>query len=172
MDLGVLAWVERDNKIQVQVQVQVQVDGDGCSPMVVSGITYPVVAIGTQCWTAENMKHAATTGNAWNYNDSSSDLPYNNDGYGLLYDWVGAMNGSTTEGAQGICALGWHIPSREEFDILKGVILATYPTNPSMSLQVGGGSGFEAPLAGLYSGNYFWPYNAYRSRDTYIVQPE
>lgn len=47
MDLGALAWVERDNKIQIEKirieKVEIEVDeGNGCSPMVVSdtSITY------------------------------------------------------------------------------------------------------------------------------------
>ncbi len=137
MDLGALAWVERDNKIQV--------DGDECSSMVAGGITYSVVAIGTQCWTAENMKHTVTIGNALSYNN---DVNNDANGYGKLYDWEAAMAGATTEGAQGICASGWHIPLSDDFEILKDYLgINTAGTQ----LKEGGGSGFEGLLAGSYA---------------------
>jgi uncharacterized protein (TIGR02145 family) len=48
---------------------------------------------------------------------------YNNDestysDYGMLYQWSAAMNGTTTEGAQGICPDGWHLPTDAEWTIL------------------------------------------------------
>jgi uncharacterized protein (TIGR02145 family) len=30
------------------------------------------------------------------------------------YSWVAAMNGESKEGAQGICAKGWHIPTDDD----------------------------------------------------------
>ncbi len=38
---------------------------------------------------------------------------------GLLYQWSAAMNGSTTEGAQGICPTGFHIPTDAEWHALE-----------------------------------------------------
>jgi uncharacterized protein (TIGR02145 family) len=38
---------------------------------------------------------------------------------GKLYRYSVAMNNSTKENAQGICASGWHIPSRKDWTILK-----------------------------------------------------
>jgi len=81
------------------------------------GKEYDTVLIGTQCWMAENLDYDnGCSSNGWvnesdtgwcgYYNGSSTD-----DTYGLLYQWSAAMNGTTTEGAQGICPSGWHIPS-------------------------------------------------------------
>jgi uncharacterized protein (TIGR02145 family) len=36
------------------------------------------------------------------------------------------MCGKTTEGAQGICPDGWHIPTDEEFKILEGMVDSFY----------------------------------------------
>lgn len=151
MNLGAFTWVERSNKIRTE---KVDSDGNVVETMIAGGITYSTVTIGTQTWTAENMKHAVTTGNAWSYdNDISNDA---ND-YGKLYDWAGAMNGSTAEGAQGICATGWHIPSDGDWKTLEGELgmsTADHKTiqdseaDQGTQLKIGGGSGFEARLAG------------------------
>lgn len=37
---------------------------------------------------------------------------------GKLYQWSAAMNGATTEGVQGICPSGWHIPTNSEQYVL------------------------------------------------------
>ncbi|MBZ0184237.1 MAG: hypothetical protein K8F60_17395 [Melioribacteraceae bacterium] len=52
--------------------------------------------------------------NSWCYNND----PRNCEKYGRLYTWDAAMNGSTTEGAQGVCPSGWHIPTYNEYETL------------------------------------------------------
>ncbi len=135
--------------------------------MVAGGITYSTVTIGSQTWTAENMKHAVTTGNAWSYdNDVNNDT----NGYGKLYDWAGAMNGSTNEGAQGICAMGWHIPSDGDWKTLEGELgmstvnqngTGSRGTDQGTQLKAGGSSEFEARLAGFRVTD-----NSYFNRDS------
>ncbi|WP_201339201.1 fibrobacter succinogenes major paralogous domain-containing protein [Isorropodon fossajaponicum symbiont] len=70
----------------------------------------------------------------------------------------GAMNGSTAEGAQGICATGWHIPSDGDWKTLEGELgMSTADqdnpgfrgTDQGTQLKIGGDSGFEARLAGV-----------------------
>ncbi len=47
---------------------------------------------------------------------------------GAIYTWSAAMNGSTVEGAQGICPTGWHIPKDSEWYTLE-----SYLTNPPVN---------------------------------------
>jgi uncharacterized protein (TIGR02145 family) len=49
------------------------------------------------------------------YDDNSNNCAY----YGGLYRWNEAMQYVTTEGAQGICPSGWHIPTDAEWMILE-----------------------------------------------------
>ena len=81
------------------------------------GNTYNTVSIGSQCWMAQNLKSV-------HYSDGTTEItgkyyPNNNSGnvatYGYLYNWSAVMHGSTTEGAQGICPTGWHVPTVAEY---------------------------------------------------------
>ncbi len=86
--------------------------------------TYNTVQIGTQCWMKENMDYnngcqsvtwVNSTDNGWcGYYIGG---PFTNEG--LLYQWSAAMNGSTTAGAQGICPVGWHVPTDAEWNTLE-----------------------------------------------------
>ena len=107
----------------------------------VEGNAYSTVLIGSQCWMAEDMRttkypdnSAITKGPiadgdvAWTTDNAYYSCPPNvsNNGedcaaastFGMLYQWSAAMNGSTSEGAQGICPNGWHIPTDAESKIL------------------------------------------------------
>lgn len=108
----------------------------------VEGNIYSTNLIGNQCWMAENLRVTmysdsiaipiVTSNSAWNIlgfsdpafcyydNDSSSTALY-----GALYNWPAAMKGSASSGSvpsgvQGICPVGWHLPSDEEWKILEG----------------------------------------------------
>jgi len=122
-----------------------------------SSTVYNIVAIGSQCWMAENLDYdngcsskgwvdESDTGWCGYYNGSSTD-----DTYGLLYQWSAAMNGTTTEGAQGICPAGWHLPTHDEYTTLERQICSdignsdcdtTFPYNTSTTGYLGDG---EAP---------------------------
>ena len=113
-------------------------------PVVTPNATYNVLLFNGQCWMKENLKEPSTapcaqTPNngcnvmlngtvnndvgAWGYYNSASHSSWAttepNPGYGLLYQWSAAMNGSTTERAQGVCPAGWHIPSDCEWMYLE-----------------------------------------------------
>jgi uncharacterized protein (TIGR02145 family) len=99
------------------------------------GRTYPTVQIGNQCWMAANLNVGILLG----YGQSPSD----NDTieklcyfyyeplcnlYGALYQWEEAMGYILSEGTQGICPDGWHIPKENDWetlvDYLGGTIVA------------------------------------------------
>ncbi len=81
--------------------------------------------------------------------------------YGLLYTWDVSMNGSKNEGAQGICPVGWHIPSDDEWKQLEmalGMTSAeadmanTWRGSPAGTMLIAGGSsGYNAQLGGRRS---------------------
>lgn len=137
-----------------------------------SGNSYATVQIGNQCWMKDNMKvgsmlaTAATTPlnngfvEKWCHgtvNASSQSDPATCISHGGLYTWNEAMKYSSTEGAQGICQNGWHIPTDNEFKTLEMYLGMSQPqadaenwrgTNEGTALKEGGSSGFNAKLAG------------------------
>jgi uncharacterized protein (TIGR02145 family) len=122
------------------------------------GNSYSIKKIGNQTWMQENLKvtHApdSSTLVSYVYNDN----PDNEVKYGRLYTWSVAMNQSTEEKARGICPVGWHIPSDNDFKILEmalGMSQAqanmenTWRGAPAGTMmKAGGSSGYEALLSG------------------------
>ena len=89
------------------------------------GQSYNTVQIGTQCWMAENLNIGTRIDGSGNQTDNStiekycySDNTSNCDIYGGLYQWDEMMQYVTTEGVQGICPSGWHLPTDAEWTIL------------------------------------------------------
>lgn len=140
--------------------------------------TYNTVLINGQCWMQTNLKEIPSAFSPvptwtdgvdvgwWGYYGAAGSE--STAGEGLLYQWSAAMNGSTTERAQGVCPSGWHIPSDCEWMYLEhgqGMSIAhqTGFTNRS-SGDVGAklstftdmgtnSTGFTALLSGQRSGN-------------------
>jgi len=82
------------------------------------GQTYSAVTIGTQTWMAENLNYDAGDGSV-----CYDSLASNCDTYGRLYDWATVMDGassseSSPSGVQGVCPVGWHVPSDAEWETL------------------------------------------------------
>ena len=91
------------------------------------GNVYKTIVIGTQEWMAENLNTSsyrngdaivtgldnsawgATTSGAWSYynNDASYACPF-----GKLYNWFACTD------ARGLCPVGWHVPSDDEWTVL------------------------------------------------------
>jgi uncharacterized protein (TIGR02145 family) len=89
------------------------------------GKSYTTVQIGSQCWMAQNLNIGTKTiGSADQTNNSIiekycyGDLESNCDVYGGLYQWNEMMQYVTTEGVQGICPTGWHLPTDAEWTTL------------------------------------------------------
>ena len=91
------------------------------------GQTYTTVTIGTQTWMAENLNYAVDS--SWCYNDSTKYC----EKYGRLYQWASAMGLSATYNStsasdviftsqQGVCPVGWHIPTNAEWTILENAV--------------------------------------------------
>jgi len=109
----------------------------GTPTITYEGQTYNTVQIGDQCWLRENLNvgtkiNSTQGGYQQQDNDTVEKYCYNNDEancviYGGLYEWPEAMQYVTTEGAQGICPPGWHIPTDNEWKILEGTVDSQYP---------------------------------------------
>ncbi|MCX6233617.1 MAG: hypothetical protein NT175_02690 [Bacteroidetes bacterium] len=95
--------------------------------------TYGTVQIGDQCWMAENLNvgtmingsnNQANNGTIEKYCHNNN--PANCATYGGLYQWDEAMQYDTTQGAQGICPNGWHIPTDDEWKVIEGTVDSQY----------------------------------------------
>jgi uncharacterized protein (TIGR02145 family) len=131
-------------------------------------------AIGTQVWAKANLNVGTRIAGATNqtnnggtnvekycYGDTDagcSNTDSNGIVYGGLYQWDEAMQYVTTQGAQGICPAGSHIPSDNDWKILEmqlgmsqaqaDIANAWRGTDQGTQLKSGGSSGLNMPLAG------------------------
>lgn len=122
----------------------------GIPNIIYDGKIYNTVQIGNQCWMKENLNIGIMiNGSAEQTNNSIiekycyMDNPSNCDAYGGLYQWDEMMEYVTTEGAQGICPNGWHIPTDNEWKILEGYVDSIYCIGDPVWDQ-SGGRGFNA----------------------------
>jgi general secretion pathway protein G len=122
--------------------------------------TYNTVLTGTgtstQCWLKQTMNIGSMVtgvtaqtdntalekycyGNSYNYCQS----------YGALYQWTEAMQyGALNPGAQGVCPVGWHIPTDAEQHVLEN-----YYTDISGTCDPNRGSGDCAPASATLQGS-------------------
>jgi uncharacterized protein (TIGR02145 family) len=156
----------------------IEYDWTGATGYIASNTTtQALVQIAGQCWYRINADKIPDVGEpTWvnstdvGWNGYYTSGPYTNEG--RLYQWSAAMNASTTERAQGICATGFHVPSDCEWMYLEnamGMSTAVQQTtgfrdNPVSGTGTGSHlstltegatnkSGFSALLAGLRSTN-------------------
>lgn len=119
--------------------------------------SYNIVAIGTQCWTKENLRvrkyndgtsivFDKTSGTAWVSLDYGAHSIYNHDStpitgklaiYGYLYNWYAAKGiaspNSTTY--KNICPSGWHIPTDSDWNKLVKFLDSGADTTVNSSTQ-------------------------------------
>ena len=112
------------NSNQITMSVLNNTPCPGIPNVVYGGQTYNTVLIGSQCWMKENL-NIGTTINAQDQTNNGiiekycyNNLQSNCDIYGGLYQWNEMMQYVTTEGTQGICPSGWHIPSESDWNTL------------------------------------------------------
>jgi uncharacterized protein (TIGR02145 family) len=89
------------------------------------GRVYTTVQIGTQCWMKQNLNIGTRidganiqTNNGTIEKYCNNNLETNCDIYGGLYQWDEMMQYSITQGVQGICPSGWHLPTDAEWTVL------------------------------------------------------
>lgn len=133
----------------------------------IDGNIYNTVQIGEQCWMKENLKVTKNpqgekiTRYCYDNNKNICETD------GGLYNWNTTMNGSTEEGAQGICPNGWHMPRDSEWhEIESSLTMGDCDVDRSVlnhsewgcdvagtKLKSGGSSGFEGLFAGYRNPN-------------------
>lgn len=100
-------------------------------PWSFDGHNYPTVAIGNQCWFAENLQTSVysdgslipevTSWNGWSTLEVAARCDYDNDvtnvpAYGRLYNWMAVGD------ERGLCPSGWHVPMKEEWTDLQDYV--------------------------------------------------
>ncbi len=102
------------------------VDGKSGGYITHGGQTYQTVIIGTQCWMRENLNIGTMIDSTLDQTDDGTIEKYcyhNSEDscivYGGLYQWNEMMQYVTTGGEQGICPMGWHLPTDAEWKTLE-----------------------------------------------------
>jgi len=169
--------------------------------------SYTTVSIGTQCWMKKNLNIGTMINDSSRQENDSLIEKYcygnssaNCTTYGALYQWPEAMGLSysgcinsdcsaqiQTPRHQGICPIGWHMPTDTEFKTLEMYLGMTQAqadatgwrgTDQGTKLKVAGSSGFNGMLAGYIYFNfsfsheltrygYFW--SSTQHYDTYYA---
>lgn len=124
---------------------------------------YATQQIGTQCWMSQNLNYGIyILSQTYQYDNCIpekfcySDLASSCTQYGGLYQWDELIQYETTEGAQGLCLPGWHIPTESEWNVLFSHLNGN--GNAGDSLKAGGTTGFNALLAGVRYLNIEWSF--------------
>jgi uncharacterized protein (TIGR02145 family) len=145
----------------------------GVATVFYSGKTYNTIQIGTQCWLKENLDIGTMIDSIANASNNGiiekycyGNNPANCNIYGGLYQWNEAMQYDTTQGAQGICPTGWHIPTNAELQTLFTTVSNDGNSLKAIGQGTGSGagtntSGFSALLAGYRLNNGYFSYLGY-----------
>lgn len=127
------------------------------------GERYRTVRIGDQVWMAENLRFNDTI---WMYSLTESSEA---DEYGRLYTYNAAMAGQDYIDSgynEGICPIGWHLPTMAEFDLMKNFVKDFCPSLDSCLRATEGWTnagndrfGFNATHSSEMNGAYYWTSN-------------
>jgi len=97
------------------------------------GQVYNTIQIRGQCWLKENLNIGTMILGSVEMQNNGVIEKYcydddieNCNNYGGLYQWDEMMNYTVTQGAQGICPPGWHVPAKEDWGILEGSVDTQY----------------------------------------------
>lgn len=115
------------------LQLATNIPCPGMPTLEYEGQVYNTMQIFSQCWLKENLN----VGTMIQGNEGMTDngimekYCYGNDTnncntYGGFYQWDEMMQYTTQQGAQGICPLGWHLPTDEEWKVLEGAVDSQY----------------------------------------------
>lgn len=136
----------------------------------VTGGYYRTININGQCWLKDNLNIGTENTTGPQTNNSIIEKycfeinPANCVTQGGIYQWNEAMQYSTTEGAQGICPSGWHIPTDAQQYALENYLKDSGQScvvgrsgwdcdTAGTKLRSGGSSGFGLSMAGYYNTN-------------------
>ena len=123
------------------------------------GQVYKTVNIGNKIWMAENLRYFETAG---------TEIPEDKTGeYGMLYSWTSLMalehkykskTWTQKENQRGICPLGWHIPSEEEWNSLLDELNHDSERITSVSGWEDANNGNNSSGFNVYPAGYYEPF--------------
>jgi len=173
---GMMIYQSDGNIVRFAVPQIDSINFNACAD--IDGNVYPIVKIGNQWWTTENLKVThyrdgtaiplETNNSAWSGLSTGAYCAYNNDAsnesdtYGYLYNWYAITD------SHNIAPSGWHVPTDAEWqtlvDYLGGASVAggkmkatgtTYWNSPNTGAT--NESGFAALPGGsrYYDGNFY-----------------
>lgn len=129
---------------------------------------YRTVKIGKQTWMAENLAYKPEVGDYWAYENNEKYVSK----YGYLY---------TLATARKVAPKGWHLPTKDEYEILLKVLkskgenviseILNGNKNSFSAVFVGTCSGlFHKDLCTVYDWTAFWAYDQKDEKDGFLFQ--
>jgi uncharacterized protein (TIGR02145 family) len=118
--------------------------------VIYEGQIYNTIQIFSQCWLKENLNVGAMIHGSEEMTNNGilEKYCYENEPdscikYGGLYQWGEMMQYTTQQGATGICPLGWHLPTDEEWKLLEGAADSHYGIG-ELEWDAEGNRGYDA----------------------------
>lgn len=120
------------------------------------GNIYRTIAADGIIWMAENLKFKVEGSGSFYFDNN----PYNEAGYGVLYDWETALK---------VCPDGWHLPTGSEFRNLvnyfeRDEAWENSKSGPvSFTIQLAGMQDYEGTFTEMDESGYYWTSTEYDS---------